>query len=245
MYTLFVSEDRSAGLAGGGRGTAPTLDIQPVDVSPHPRHSGRVSQPLIVFAHGAGAPSSSGWMLRWKQRLGALGPVVTFDYPYMARGSRRPDPMPELVRAHRSAIEAARTEHGAGRRLVLAGKSMGSRIGCHVALAPELGVSALVCFGYPLKGAGKAGKLRDAVLLELGTPILFLQGSRDPLCPLDRLEDVRGRMKARSELHVVEAGDHSLEVGKRVLLALGATQEEIDDAVFSAVRSFLACLDRA
>ncbi len=80
--------------------------------------------------------------------------------------------------------------------MVLAGKSMGSRMGCHVSL--EEPVVCLVCFGYPLRAAG-SGKLRDAVLLELSTPILFVQGTRDELCPLDDLEKVRARMNAANE----------------------------------------------
>ena len=62
--------------------------------------------------------------------------------------------------------------------------------------------------------AGDRSKLRDQVLLELKTPILFAQGTRDPLCPLDLLEGVRKRMHAPSTLTVVEGGDHSLMVAK-------------------------------
>src|SRR5690242_19766131 len=98
-------------------------------------------------------------MTAWAERLAALGDVVRFDYPYMRAGRRSPDRLPVLVAAHREALAAAR----AGRRgpVVLAGKSMGSRVGCHVAL--EERVDALVCLGYPLRRAG--GALRDEVLL--------------------------------------------------------------------------------
>src|SRR5205823_6277167 len=95
--------------------------------------------------------------------------------------------------------------------LVLVGKSMGSRIGCHVATTDR--ASALVCLGYPLRAQG-SGKIRDEVLLALKTPILFVQGTRDPLCPLELLSEVRERMTAENALHVVEGGDHSLLVTK-------------------------------
>ncbi len=121
--------------------------------------------------------------------------------------------------------------------IVLAGKSMGSRVGCHVALVEK--VAAVICFGYPLCGAGDRTKLRDQVLLELDTPILFAQGTRDPLCPLELLEDVRKRMRAPSTLHVVEGGDHSLIVAKAALKAQGATQAEADEGVRSATAGFL------
>lgn len=193
--------------------------------------------PLILFAHGAGAPSASGWMRAWARRLGALGEVVTFDYPYMKAKRKSPDRQPVLVAAHGAALDEARARHGGDRPVVLAGKSMGSRMGCHLAVERG-GVAALVCFGYPLR-SGATGALRDEVLVALRTPILFLQGSKDPLCPLDDLAGVRARMTAPSELHVVTGGNHSLEVGARELKAAGRKQEDEDQAVLAAVKSFL------
>jgi uncharacterized protein len=186
---------------------------------------------LVLLAPGAGAPASSPWMRRWAARLAALGRVVPFDYPYAKAGRKAPDRQPVLVAAHRAALAEARGDGP----VVLAGKSMGSRIGCHVAL--EEGVSALVCLGYPLRGA--RGELRSEVLLALRTPILFVQGSRDPLCPLDALEEVRRRMTAPSALHVVEGGNHSLEVGAGALRQARETQEGIEARAAGAIASFL------
>jgi len=183
---------------------------------------------LVLLAHGAGLGSASPWMRDWAVRLGALGRVVTFDYPYMAAGKKRPDPQAKLVAAHRDALRAARRE---GERVVLAGKSMGSRMGCHVALEDE--VDALVCFGYPL--VGQSGKVRDEVLLALHAPILFVQGTRDALCPLDHLERVRAKMTAPSERYVVETGDHSLRVTK----SSGQKQDVVDAAILAAVDAFV------
>jgi hypothetical protein len=126
--------------------------------------------------------------------------------------------------------------------VVLAGKSMGSRVGCH--LAVELATTgeppaAIVCFGYPLR-AGATGALRDEVLRGLRTPILFVQGTRDALGPLDQLEEVRAAMAAPTALHRVEGGNHSLEVGARELRAAQSSQEDCDRASLAAVRGFLA-----
>ncbi len=125
---------------------------------------------------------------------------------------------------------------------MLIGKSMGSRVGCHVAAADDdvaQSVKALVCLGYPLVGMGKRSPLRDKVLVDLRTPILLVQGTRDSLCPLEKLEEVRGRMQARHELHVVEGGSHSLEVGKRALAAAGESQADVDGRIVDAIRAFL------
>jgi predicted alpha/beta-hydrolase family hydrolase len=197
--------------------------------------------PLILFAHGAGAPSSSGWMRRWAARLGALGEVVSFDYPYMKEGRKTPDRQPVLVAAHRQALAQARAAHGQARPVVLAGKSMGSRMGCHLAVELEKEgepPAALVCFGYPLR-SGSSGALRDEVLRALRTPILFLQGTRDPLCPLEDLARVRARLTAPNELCLVDGGDHSLEVRKRAAAAAGRTQEQWDQEILGAIRGFL------
>lgn len=68
---------------------------------------------------------------------------------------------------------------------------MGSRVDCHLALEAE--VAAVICLKYPLCGAGDPSKQRDQVLLALMTPVLFVQGTRDPLCPLALLEKMRSR----------------------------------------------------
>jgi predicted alpha/beta-hydrolase family hydrolase len=191
---------------------------------------------LFVFAHGAGAPSAHPWMRAWAERLATLGPVEVFDYPYMQGKKRAPDPQPVLVRAHLAAIAEAEARHP-DHELVLIGKSMGSRMGCHVAL--ERPVSKLVCLGYPLVAPGNSAKVRDQVLLELETPILFVQGTRDPLCPLDLLAKVREKMRARSKLFVIDAGDHSLQVTKTQLKAAGETQGGVDDRILHVIRHFI------
>jgi predicted alpha/beta-hydrolase family hydrolase len=192
-----------------------------------------MTRPLVLLAPGAGAPSISPWMQGWKARLASLGDVVAFDYPYMKEGRRSPDRPPVLLAAHRTALAEARTRFPGAP--VLAGKSMGGRIGCHLAL--EVEVRALVCLGYPLVGAN--GSMRDEVLMALRAPILFVQGTRDRLCPLERLADVRRRMKAPNELFVVEGGDHSLLAARKALAAAGETQERVDGRILDAIRGFL------
>jgi predicted alpha/beta-hydrolase family hydrolase len=170
------------------------------------------------------------------KRLAALGSVEAFDYPYQLAGRRSPDRQPVLVAAHREAYERARTRHVGP--IVLAGKSMGGRIGCHVAVEVESKPRALVCLGYPL--VGQSGAMRDEVLIALRTPVLFVQGSQDKLCPLEKLEAVRARMTAENELYRVEGGDHSLLVPKRVLSAEGRSQAEVDRGIDEAIGRFLA-----
>jgi predicted alpha/beta-hydrolase family hydrolase len=191
-------------------------------------------KPLLLFAHGAGLPSTSEWMERWAGYLSTLGRVERFDYPYMAAGKKRPDRHPVLLEAHRAALDRHRRPD---EPVVLIGKSMGSRIGCH--LAAEVPVRAVVCLGYPLAGMGNRAKLRDAVLLEQRQPVLFVQGTRDKLCPLDLLDETRARMMAPTSLHVVETGDHSLHVTKTWSKQTGLSQPDADAAAVDAIRAFL------
>ncbi len=203
-----------------------------------------MARPLFLFAHGAGAPSSSPWMIRYAEGLAKLGKVVAFDYPYMQQGRKSPDRLHVLIAAHTEALNVARKGHRG--KVVLIGKSMGSRVGCHVAVelaqASQRTVDGVICLGYPLKGMGKTAKLRDEVLLALQTPILFAQGTRDSLCPLDLLQEVRGKMQAPNELYVVETGDHSLKVTQGRLKREALTQDDIDNRVLTRVGEFVANL---
>jgi predicted alpha/beta-hydrolase family hydrolase len=193
-------------------------------------------KPLILFAPGAGAPSSHPWMQNWKERLSEIGDVETFDYDYMREGRKRPDPLPKLIAVHREALVKAREKHR-GARTFLIGKSMGGRVGCHVSLEEKVG--GLICLGYPLCAMGNRSKLRDEVLRALTTPILFVQGTRDSLCPLNLLERVRAEMKAPNFLHTVEGGDHSLRVPKRQLQGTRKTQEDIDQQILKSIAGFV------
>lgn len=191
---------------------------------------------LWLFAPGAGLPSTSPWMTRWSDHLAAMGPVVRFDYPYRLAGRNRPDRLPVLVSHHREEVAKVREAYP-NHSIVLIGKSMGSRVGVHVALVEE--VRAVVCLGYPLLGGGDPTKRRDAVLRELQQPILFVQGTRDRLCPLPDLEALRPELDAPNALHIVQTGDHSLVVTKTHTKTTGITQDAAEAEAIEAVRAFV------
>lgn len=199
------------------------------------------ARPFFLFAPGAGAPSTSAWMTAWCDRLAAVGDVQAFDYPYMRAGRKTPDRLPVLLDAHRQALAGACVQ--AAGPVILIGKSMGGRIGCHLALEEEAAsrIAGVVCLGYPLR-SGASGALRDQVLLALRRPALFVQGTRDPLCPLDLLESVRVKMPAPNTLEVVEGGNHSLEVSAQQRRAAGQTQSGSDERVLEAIRAFVSSL---
>ncbi|KAE8693878.1 Alpha/beta-Hydrolases superfamily protein isoform 2 [Hibiscus syriacus] len=197
------------------------------------------SSPVVVFAHGAGAPSSSDWMIKWKEMLKkALNAVevVTFDYPLNMSGGRRKAPAKaeKLVDFHSGVVKDAVSKY-TGHPLILAGKSMGSRVSCMVAAQEDIDASLIVCLRYPLKGMN--GAVRDETLLQLKVPVMVVQGSKDGLRPLEIL-GVRKKMKAMSGLHEIEGGDPSFKISKKHLQTKGSTQEEAEDAAVQAIASF-------
>ncbi|KAL3742909.1 hypothetical protein ACJRO7_018246 [Eucalyptus globulus] len=199
------------------------------------------SSPVVVLAHGAGAPSSSDWMFRWKEMLGkALHAVevITFDYPYISGGKRRAPPKAEkLVEFHLDVVRKAAAKYP-GHPLILAGKSMGSRVSCMVANEEGVCPSAIVCLGYPLKGIN--GAIRDETLLQLSVPVMFVQGSKDGLCPLEKLEAVREKMISTTRLYVIDGGDHSFKIAKKLLQSSGMTQDEAEDLAVQDIAKFVS-----
>jgi predicted alpha/beta-hydrolase family hydrolase len=155
------------------------------------------------------------------------------------RGQRRhqPDPLKALIQAHRDAIEDARKD---GEKVVLIGKSMGSRVSCHVSLEDGVNVDGIVCLGYPLQAQGRRVRgTRDEVLRELRSPVMFVQGTRDRMCPIRSLDAIRQDLEVPNYIHVVEGGDHSLIVRKTQLDELGKKQEDLDRAAVDAIKAFL------
>jgi uncharacterized protein len=125
----------------------------------------------------------------------------------------------------------------AGRSCLIV-KSMGGRAGCHLSLQKT--VAAVVCLGDPLCGGGDCSKPRDKLLRDLSTPILFVQGTRDSLCPAEVFEGARGEIQAVNGLHVVEGGDHSLPVTKSCSTASGKTQDYVDKRDLRVIQKLVA-----
>ncbi|EEE62749.1 hypothetical protein OsJ_17552 [Oryza sativa Japonica Group] len=219
----------------GGKRRAPPKAEKLVDhhlgvvkdaVAKHPGH------PLVLMGKSMG----SSWKDMVKDALDAIE-VVTFDYPYMSGGKRRAPPKAEkLVDHHLGVVKDAVAKHP-GHPLVLMGKSMGSRVSCMVADSDDIIVSAVICLGYPLKGVN--GAVRDETLLKLKIPTMFVQGNKDGLCPLDKLEATRKKMNCKNELHVIDGGDHSFKIGKKYQESTGVNQQAAEMEAVKAIAKFV------
>jgi predicted alpha/beta-hydrolase family hydrolase len=158
---------------------------------------------------------------------------VRFDFPYRAKGARRPDPMPVLQSALAEAAERARREHRPG-RLILGGRSMGGRVASLLA-AQGFACDALLLLAYPLHPPGQPEKLRDVHLAGLRVPVLCINGTEDALCRTDLMEQVVRRLETPWRMHWLQGADHSFHVRK----SSGRTDAEVLDEAAGAIRGWL------
>jgi predicted alpha/beta-hydrolase family hydrolase len=194
---------------------------------------GRVGVTLIL-GHGAGADQTSSFMVTFATGLAARGiDTVTFNFLYTEHGRRVPDPNGRLEACWRAVIGAIRNTMSGGKKLAIGGKSMGGRIASQVAAAGLGDLAGLVFLGYPLHPPGRPDRLRAAHLSQVKAPMLFVQGSRDAFGTPDELRPIIEEPSA--DLYVVEGGDHSFKVPKR----LGARQQDIYGAIQDRIGTWL------
>jgi len=184
--------------------------------------SGR--DPLVILAHGAGAGMEHPFMTTVQRGLVERGlATALFNFPYKEKGGKAPDTRKVLEGCYRSVADRLRNDDKlAPGRLLLGGKSMGGRIASQI-VAAGYPADGLIFLGYPLHPPGRPDRLRKDHLFEIEQPMLFVQGTRDSLCNLDDLRAVLGELRAPTTLHVVEGGDHSFKVLKR----LGRSEESV------------------
>jgi predicted alpha/beta-hydrolase family hydrolase len=199
-----MTSARELKFSAGGAGTVSALLLRP-----------EAARACYVFAHGAGAGMRHASMAAIAAGLAERRiATLRYQFPYMEKGSKRPDPPPIAHAAVRAAVAAA-AEHCAGLPLMAGGKSFGGRMTSQAqAKAPLDGVKGLAFFGFPLHPAGKPSAERATHLSDVKIPMLFLQGSRDALAELSLLKPVVKDLGKRATLHLTEAADHSFHVPK-------------------------------
>jgi len=147
--------------------------------------------------------------------------VMTFNYAYTEEGRKAPDRLPKLLNVHRAAADRLGAYCD---RVVIAGKSMGGRVGSHLVGDLDWPAAGLVYYGYPLVPMGKKEPRDISHLERIEVPQLFFAGSRDRLSPPDRIIPLaRGLPDASAE--IIDGGDHSFKVPKKS----GMTHEAVID----------------
>lgn len=188
----------------GSSGSVSALLVRPND-----------ARVCYVFAHGAGAGMRHASMEAIAAGLAERGiATLRYQFPYMEKGSKRPDP-PPIAQATVRAVVAEAAKACAGLPLIAGGKSFGGRMTSQAqAKAPLDGVRGLAFFGFPLHPAGKPSADRAKHLADVKIPMLFLQGTRDALADLSLLKPVVKGLGSAATLHLSEAADHSFHVLK-------------------------------
>lgn len=185
-----------------------------------------------VLAHGAGAGMAHPFMEAIAQAL-AERQIATlrYQFPYMERGSKRPD-RPELAQAAVRAAVAEASRLAPELALVAGGKSFGGRMTSQAqAAAPLPGVRGLVFLGFPLHPPGQPSDQRGKHLFEVRCPMLFLQRTRDEFANLMLLQPLVEQLGAHVTLKLFEDADHSFHVPARTGRRDSEVREEMADAL--------------
>lgn len=191
---------------------------------------------VLILAHGAGAGMEHKSMILIANGLAKRNiATLRFNFPYMERESKRPDPPPVAHAAVRAAVAEA-NDLSLGLPVFAGGKSFGGRMTSQAqSIDPLPRVRGLVFFGFPLHPAGKPGIDRADHLTNVGLPMLFLQGSRDALAELDLLESVIASLGEQATLVLAESADHSFHVPARS----GKTDAQVLDEMLDAASDWM------
>ena len=188
-----------------GRIAIPSGEVGSVWIRP------RDAAATLVVAHGAGAGMDHPFLAGFCRAMGeARVATMRFNFPFIERGRRSPDPERVLRETWLAAFEAA-SQRADGRGVFAGGKSLGGRIASMCA-ADGMPAAGLVFLGYPLHAPGKTEKLRAEHLERIRVPMLFLQGTRDPFANPDLLKEVLAKLGDRAVLEPVDGGDHSFRI---------------------------------
>jgi uncharacterized protein len=222
---MTVVEAQSLRIETGSSGTVSALLIAPSQ-----------ARACYVFAHGAGAGMTHASMESVARGLAARGiATLRYQFPYMEKGSKRPD-APAIAHATVRAAVAEAGRRCDGLPLIAGGRSFGGRMTSQAqALSPLPGVLGLAFFSFPLHPAGKPSSNRAAHLADVKIPMLFLQGTRDALAELSLLEPVVESLGSRATLRLLEAADHSFHV----LKSSGRNDREVLDEALDAFAAWV------
>ena len=191
---------------------------------------------LYLFAHGAGVGMTHRSMASNAEGLAERGiATLRYQFPYMEKGSRRPDP-PRVAHAAVRAAAAEALRIAPDLPLFAGGRSFGGRMTSQAqAESPLPQVRGLAFLGFPLHPAGKPGIERAEHLANVQIPMLFVSGDHDALAELDLLKPVVAGLGERGTLHLVRDADHSLKVPARS----GRTSADAESEALDALANWM------
>ena len=190
-----------------------------------------------VLAHGAGAGMNHSFMASVSDGLAQRGvATLRYQFPFMERGSKRPDSAPLAHTTVRAAVALA-SSLTPELPLFAGGKSFGGRMTSQAQSEAALAqVRGLIFLGFPLHPAKKPSQERAAHLARVGCPMLFVQGTRDELADTELIQQVAHQLGERATLHLFADADHSFHVRARS----GQTDQQVLDLMLDAIVDWIS-----
>lgn len=168
----------------------------------------------VVIAHGMSNDMNNPLIVAVADGLARKGIAsLRFNFLYRERSRKSADPEHRLIHAFSRAMAWMKEEIGSN-AVIAAGKSLGARMAAQATANGEISPQGLMFLGYPLHAPGRKDKLRDAPLYRIKQPMLFFEGTRDPFCDLELMDDVLNQITAPVRLEVVNNGDHGFNLPK-------------------------------
>ena len=221
---------------------APSTDPFTIRVSETETVSALLCRPehcraCLVFAHGAGAGMSHAFMATVSVGLAERAiATLRYQFPFMERGSKRPD-SPKLAHATVRAAVATAACLMPGIPLFAGGKSFGGRMTSQAQAAiPLANVRGLIFFGFPLHPARQPSQERAEHLSQIRCPMFFLQGTRDELADVALVRTLTEALGELATLQLFDDADHSFHVRARS----GYTDRQVLDSILEATAAWIA-----
>ncbi|MFQ5699272.1 MAG: alpha/beta family hydrolase [Myxococcota bacterium] len=196
----------------------------------------------VVLAHDAATNLEQEFLVTLHRALADAGYLsLRFNFPFAQAGKHRPDGPALLERSFRAAVASLLPDpQNAPSRIVLGGFGLGARVASEL-VAQGAKTDGLVLMNFPLHPAGKPSRQRADALFRLATPLLFVQGTKDPTCRVDRLQALVRKIGAPHEVRVLNDADHLFQPAR----GSPRTREEVHGEAIGAVTKFLAKVARS
>jgi uncharacterized protein len=193
---------------------------------------------LLVLAHGQVMNIHTPFMETISAAFARHGiATLRFNFPYAEAKREQSDPPRVLIASFVAAAREAEKRRGS-LPLLIGGKSIGGMMAAQAALDAELRpVQGVVLLGYPLHAPGRPSAVNARFLERVTQPMLFVQGSQDPLAELTLFTALVAKLGEHATLEVVAGANHAFEVPEG-----GRTQAAVYEEIASAVAEFVATL---
>ena len=169
---------------------------------------------MYVFGHGAGAGIDHDFIITIQKTLFKKGiATFTFNFIYKEKGKKLPSNKKAVDQEYIRIWNYVLMQYGSTHVMFAGGKSMGGRVSTRV-FKDLTGIKGLIFLGFPIHTPGNPDLMVGDYITKITVPMLFLQGSKDPMSTKFSAEKVVSKIPS-AKLHWLEGGKHSWETTKK------------------------------